>query len=383
METQTDKSKRASEYQQIRRRLTLFHLLLTPSLLGILIASGWTFGMRQNALALVGAGEWGVVAVYFLLFSLFFLIFDLPLSFYSGFVLEHQFDLSNQSFGQWLLDLGKKTLLSFVLSLVLLECLYWIIRQSPGSWWVWAWAAYAFVSYILGKVFPVVIVPLFYKYGKLEDKELEAKVLALAKRFGMPVENVYSLNLSKTTKKANAAFMGIGRTKRVVLSDTLVNNFTHPEVEVVVAHELGHYKHHDVWRLLGFGLAASLIGFAAGFWGINMFAPAMALSSAADVAGLPLLFLIFYAANLALMPLMNGYSRRRERAADRFALKTVAAPDVFISCMEKLGEQNLADPEPPAWYEWFFYDHPSIAKRVKMAKNWTADPRPETRGSSL
>jgi len=371
MEKEATKSRQAKEYQAIKRRLTLFHLVLTPALLVILISSGWTLGMRQNAIALLGGNDWVVVAVYFVLFSLFFLIFDLPLSFYSEFMLEHQFDLSNQTFGQWLSDLGKKTLLSFALSLVLLEFLYLMIRQCPTSWWVWAWAAYAFVSYVLGKVFPVVIVPLFYKYGKLEDKELETKVLDLAKRFDMPVENVYSLNLSKTTKKANAAFMGIGKTKRVVLSDTLTQNFSHAEVAVVVAHELGHYKHHDVWRLLAVGLGASLIAFMAGFWGMNALVPALSLNSAADVAGLPLLFLIFYIVNLFLTPVMNGYSRRRERAADLFALKALETREVFISCMEKLGEQNLADPAPPAWYEWFFYDHPAIGRRIDMAKKWT------------
>lgn len=359
---------KAAVYQAIKRRLTLFHLILTPVLLAVLISSGWTFGMRQNAIVLAGTSDWGIVAVYFSLFSLFFLIFDLPLSFYSEFVLEHRFGLSNQSFTSWLWDLGKKTLLSFVFSLVLLECLYLLMRQCPASWWLWAWAAYAFVSYILGKVFPVVIVPLFYKYGRLDDKELEAKILRLAARFDMPVGNVYSLNLSKTTKKANAAFMGIGKTKRVVLSDTLINHFTHPEVEVVVAHELGHYKHHDVWRLLGFGLVASFFAFAAGFWGMQTLATAFSFNSAADVAGLPLLFLIFYAVNLALTPIINGYSRRRERAADTFALKALETPEVFISCMKKLGEQNLADPDPPAWYEWFFYDHPSIGKRLAMAR---------------
>jgi len=364
---------KATAYQLIRRRLSLFQLILTPSLLGILMAGGWTFGMRRNAVAFAGAGDWGVVAIYFVLFSLFFLIFDLPLAFYSGFTLEHQFGLSNQSFGQWLLDLGKKTLLSFALSLGLLECLYGIIRVDPEHWWIWAWSAYAFVSYGVGKVFPVVIVPLFYKYGTLEDKELEKKILALAARFDMPVGNVYSLNLSKTTKKANAAFMGIGKTKRVVLSDTLIQNFTPAEVETVVAHELGHYVHHDVWRLLGFGLVASLIAFAAGFWGMNRLVPVLSLNSTADVAGLPLLFLIFYGVNLVLMPVTNGYSRRRERAADLFAWQALENREVFISCMNKLGEQNLADPEPPAWYEWFFYDHPSIRKRIEMAENWRKD----------
>ncbi len=375
METHTENTNQAAEYQLIRRRLSLFHLFLTPALLVILIASGWTFVMRRDAIALVGSGDWGVVAVYFLLFSLFFLIFDLPVSFYSGFMLEHRFGLSNQNFRQWLADFGKKTLLSFALSLVLLEFLYLIIRSDPARWWLWAWAAYAFVSYVLGKLFPVLIVPLFYKYGKLEDRELETKVLALAARFGMPVGNVYSINLSKTTKKANAAFMGLGRTKRVVLSDTLIANFSHAEVEVVVAHELGHYKHVDVWRLLGLGLAASLVAFATGFWGVGTLAARMGLTSAADVAGLPLLFLIFYFVNLALTPLMNGYSRRRERAADLFALEALRTPEAFIDCMKKLGEQNLADPEPPAWYEWFFYDHPSIPKRLAMAERWGKEGR--------
>ena len=368
---QSDKIQQARLYQAIRRRLSLFHLFLTPSLLGILLFSGWTFGMRQNAIAIAGGNDWGVVAVYFVLFSLFFLIFDLPLSFYSGFLLEHQFALSNQNFGQWLLDLGKKTLLSFALSLLLLEGLYWIIRVDPAHWWFWAWACYAFVSYVLGKIFPVFIVPLFYKYGPLEDKELESKILSLAARFNMPVGNVYSLNLSKTTKKANAAFMGIGKTKRVVLSDTLIRQFTHEEIEMVMAHELGHYKHHDVWRLLGFGLAASFVAFAAGFWGMEALAALLGLGSAANIAGLPLLFLIFYGVSLVLMPLTNGYSRKRERAADLFALKTLPGhKDVFISCMKKLGEQNLADPEPPVWYEWLFYDHPSIGKRITMAQKY-------------
>ncbi len=370
MENGGNRTIQATRYQRIRRRLTLFHLFLTPALLVILLWSGLSFGMRENAWLLTGGNEWGMVAVYFLLFSLYFMIFDLPLAYYSGFALEHEFGLSNQTFKQWAVDFLKKAGLSFALSLVLLELLYWIIRSSPSHWWLWAWAGYAFVSYVLGKVFPVLIVPLFYKYGKLEDKILEANVLALAARFGLPAQNVYSLNLSKTTRKANAAFMGIGRTKRIVLSDTLVDHFTHAEVEIVVAHELGHYKHHDVWRLLGVGLVASFLAFGTGFFGIDLYTRFMEWDSAANVAGLPLLFLVFYAVNLALMPLMNAYSRHREDHADQFALRACGNKDTFISCMRKLGEQNLADPEPPAWYEWLFYDHPSIGKRIAMAKKY-------------
>ncbi|HOW59437.1 MAG TPA: M48 family metallopeptidase [Candidatus Omnitrophota bacterium] len=369
----TDLSQKAAAYQKIRRRLTLFHLFFTPSLLLTLVLTGLTFAMRRNAVALAHGNEGIVVAVYFLLFSLYFLIFDLPVSYYSGFVLEHQFGLSNQNFKSWLWELLKKTLLSFTLSLALLEFLYLIIRKFPESWWIWAWAGYALVSYVMGKVFPVLIVPLFYKYGKLEDKTLEEKILKLVGRFGMPVKNVYALNLSKTTKKANAAFMGIGKTKRVVLSDTLINHFSHPEVEVVVAHELGHFKHHDIWRLFFLGMITSFFAFGIGFWGMNRLAHSMNLTSTADVAGLPILFLIFYLVNLVLMPLLNAYSRHQENEADLFALRAGFHKNDFISCMQKLGSQNLADPNPPAWYEWLFYDHPSIGKRIEMAEQYQPD----------
>lgn len=374
METNEEKAKK---YQGIKRKLTLFHLFFTPALLFVLILSGLTFGMRQNAIAVLGVNDWGVVAVYFILFTLYFLIFDLPVAYFTEFVLEHRFGLSNQSARQWMVEFVKKITLSFVFSLVLLEIFYWIVREYPATWWLWAWAAYAFVSYVMGKLFPVFIVPLFYKYGKLEDKVLEEKVLKLAGRFGMPVQNVYSINLSKTTKKANAAFMGMGKTKRIVLSDTLINHFTHEEIETVLAHELGHFKSRDVWRLFGFGLMTSLAAFIIGFWGVSKLSVAMRLNSAADVAGLPLLFLIFFGVNLILTPASNAYSRRRERAADLFALRACGNKDVFISCMQKLGSQNLADPVPPVWYEWFFYDHPAIHRRVEMARK-TLDDRPQS-----
>lgn len=359
---------KAKEYQRIRRKLTLANLALTPALLVLLLASGFHLLFRDWAAATAGTNEWLTVAVYFLLLSVFFLVFDLPLAFYSGFALEHQFGLSNQTFAAWIKDLAKRSLLSFAVSLFLIEGLYGIIRAAPGSWWLWAWGGYAFVSYAMGKVFPVVIVPLFYKYGKLEDRELAEQVTRLAARFGLPVENVYSLNLSKTTKKANAAFMGIGRTKRVVLSDTLISNFTHAEIENVVAHELGHYKHRDIWRLLGFGLATSLAAFYVGSCGMTAWAPLLGVRTVADPAGLPLLFLIFYAAGLTLAPFQRAFSRHCERQADLFALKACGAPDVFITCMKKLGEVNLAELDPPGWYEFLFYDHPSLAKRIRMAE---------------
>ncbi len=362
---------KAKEYQKKRQALSLFHLVLTPLLLAAAFVSPLSLMLKELALG-VSANPYGTAAVYFVLLSLYFLAFDGPLGFYSGFVLEHQYELSNQALGSWAKEFTKKTLLSFVFSLALIEALYALIWRFPARWWLIAWAGYAGLSYVMGKIFPVLIVPLFYKYSQVENASLKERILTLAGRYGLPVENVYSLNLSKTTKKANAAFMGLGRTKRVVLSDTLIENFTPNEIETVVAHELGHFKHRDIWKQLGIGLVTSFLAFWIVFRWFAPLSKALGFEGAGDLAALPLLLLIFQLFFLVLMPLQNGYSRRVERAADRFALKAYPNPDIFISCMEKLARVNLADPEPHAVYEWFFYDHPAIAKRIKMAREWKA-----------
>lgn len=357
----------AKTYQRIRQRLTFVNLALTPLLLWLVLVTGISVAIRDQASAWTSQ-PYAALAIYFALFSLLMLVFDLPLAFYSGFKLEHRFKLSNQTFTAWVTDLTKKSLLSFVFSLLLIEALYFLIWHFSKSWWVLAWAAFTLVSYGMGKLFPVFIVPLFYKYGKVEDEGLKARIFALAERYQLPVQNVFSINLSKTTKKANAAFMGFGKTKRVVLSDTLIDNFTADEIETVVAHELGHYKHKDVWKSLGFGVVTSFAAFALAFHYMEPTAAHFGLNGASDIAALPLLFLIFYAFSLVLMPIQNGFSRWIERAADRFALQAFPQPSVFISCMEKLAKVNLADPEPHPFIEWLLHDHPAIGKRIAMAK---------------
>lgn len=359
----------AKRYQSVRQKLALWGLVWTPLMLLVILIPAVNESLYGIAAATF-TSPYSVLALYFLLLSLFLLFFDLPLSFYSGYILEHQFQLSNQSVGGWLWQSAKQMVLSFVLSLILVIALYALIWNFQSDWWWIAWIAYAAVSYIMGKLFPVFIVPLFYRYGKLEDAVLKEKILAMATKYEMPVENVFSLNLSKTTKKANAAFMGIGKTKRVVLSDTLLSHFTHDEIETVVAHELGHYKHKDIWKQLAFGLVSSL----AAFWLAYHILPGLALffglKGAGDVQAMPLLFLVFYLFSVILMPLQNGFSRWMERLADQFSLDAYPKPDVFISCMNKLADVNLSDKQPHPVYEWFFFDHPAISRRIAMAKKW-------------
>lgn len=358
----------AKAYQKIRQRLSLFHLALSPALLALAVYLPISSAFKEKAVSLT-AQPFGIIALYFLFFSLWMLIFDLPLSFYSGYVLERRFGLSNHTFGSWAKDLLKRSLLSFGFSLVLLTFLYAIIWRSPQRWWFWAWLGFAAVTYVMGKIFPVLIVPIFYKYSRVENPSLVERIFKLAGRFGLPLENVYSLNLSRTTKKANAAFMGMGKTKRVVLSDTLLGGFSDDEIEMVLAHELGHFKHRDIWKQLGLGLAASFFAFWTASRVTDGWARSLRYEGVGDAAAMPLIFLVFYLVYLVLTPLQNGFSRWVEKEADRFALRAFPSPGVFIASMEKLADLNLSDPEPNPFYEWFFYDHPAIAKRIQMAKD--------------
>lgn len=363
----SEKSEKAKAYQKERQRLTLINLFLTPAILALVLASGLSHLFRNFA-ERITVQPFVIVGLYFAFLSIVTLLFDYPFSFYSGFVIEHRYGLSNHTFASWLKDVAKKSVLSFALSLVLIELMYAIIWTFPSHWWLISWGGYLFVSYGLGKVFPIWIVPLFYKYGPVANESLKKRIYALAERYQMPLENIYSLNLSKSTKKANAAFMGLGKTKRVVLSDTLLEHFTPDEIEVVVAHELGHFKRRDVWKQLLVGAISSFIA----FWLASVWLPVtsenLGFKSVGDVASLPFLFLIFYGFFLVVTPLLNAHSRWIERNADRFALKAFPFREHFVSCMQKLARVNLADPEPHPIFEWFFYDHPSIGKRIRMAQ---------------
>lgn len=360
---------RAKEYQRIKKTLSLVHLFLTPLLLAIWIFTPLSIS-TQEVVGTLAAGQWVQVAFFFALFSVFFFVADFPFAFYSGFIIEHRFQISNLSLKGWCLETVKRSALSFLFALLLIEGLCLLIRLRGNDWWLWAWAAYAGVSFMIGKLFPVFIVPLFYKYQPLAEGELKTRILALLSRFGLPAAHLFSINLSKTTKKANAAFMGLGKTKRVVLSDTLIENFTPAEVEQVVAHELGHFKHRDIWKQLGLGLVISLVCFYLGFQGLQKMIPLLGLESASDVAGLPLLMLIFLLVSYGSLPITNGFSRICEYAADRFALEACRDKEVFQSMMAKLGRLNLADPDPSPIYEFVFYSHPSIKKRIAAVQGW-------------
>ena len=354
---------KAQKYQRKRNWITLFDMCLTVALLGLMVQTN----IHTSFLELAKGYDHKVVQilVFFLLFSIYFFIFQVPLRFYSSYVLEKQFNLSNQSLASWSLESCKRYLVSFIFMFLLVLILYYLIWNFPDAWWACAWLTYALISLGIGKLFPILIAPLFYKFLPIENEQLRIRVLNLVNRFGMKLENVYTFNLSKTTKKANAAFCGIGSTKRIMLADTLLKNFTEDEIEMVIAHELGHYRNHDIWKQFIIGLLTSLAIFYVAFDLLN--SSSLGRQGIDDLLLLPNLCIILFVANLLVGPFINAYSRFIEREADRFALQTIPAKDVFISTMEKLCATNLADPNPNPVIEFLLYDHPSIGKRIRFA----------------
>ncbi len=357
-------SAKARQYSRIKTRLLIIQLLLIAAFLVIVIVSGASVFLR-NLVAGWSGNFYLQVGLYLVAFSGIYYLLFVGLDFYSGFLLEHKFSLSNQPLFGWLKKSIKKGVLSLLLLLVAGEVLYFLLRYFPNYWWLLTTAVWMLFVIVLGKIVPVLIIPLFYKCTPLANERLKEKLIGLCKKCGVGIKQVFEIRLSKETKKANAAVAGMGKGRRILLSDTLLESFSEDEVEAVLAHELGHVQMLHIWKILAFGTVVALISF---FLSYLFFARAMAalgFDEISDIAGFPLLAIVLMILGFAFMPIQNGYLRRLEKRADIFAAQHIASPNSFVSAMTKLAQQNLADPNPEKWEELLFYDHPSISKRLR------------------
>ena len=291
-----------------------------------------------------------------------------PFSFYSRFILEHRFKLSNQTFLQWLWEHVKGLFISIPIITPLLILFYFFLLNFELNWWLPVGITLFLFSIGLSRIAPIIILPLFYKLTPLDDSPLKQKILSLVKSTSMRVEGIYSFNLSKTTKKANAAFTGIGKSKRILLGDTLMQNFSEEEIETVFAHELGHYSHGHIWKGIAVGTLSIFIGLYLTSLAYSASLVWFGFTSASQLAALPLLTLWLGVYSLITSPIGNLLSRKHEFEADRYAVEKTKNKPAFISTMNKLAEMNLADKEPHPLVEFFFYSHPSIKKRILAAE---------------
>jgi len=370
-EVDESRQERAREYAAIRRRLFVANLAVGALYCVGALASGASLALR---VALQALTPLPVVlnGLFLLAFGAAYFLLTLPLAVYGGYVLPHRYGLSVQTLPAWLADLGKSTLLSGALALALMEVVYLLLARLPDLWWLVTAAVVLLVTVVLAQLAPILLVPLFYKLTPLSGSEIADRLKAMATRAGARVRGVYSINFSSKTTAANAALMGLGSTRSIVLGDTLLDRFTPDEIETVFAHELGHYVHRDIPKLVLVQSALTLVGLCAVSLFLRRGVAALGLQSIADVAGLPLLALGLGAFAVVTMPLGNGFSRHVEAAADRYALETTGKPGAFISAMVRLADQNLAEYSPPRWVEVLLYDHPALSRRVAAAEAYRA-----------
>lgn len=363
-------SPEARQYNRIRRWLGIADFLLGLLLLLVLLATGWNGTLRDFAMH--GAYEHYALAVflYVLMLMLIGKLLGLTLDYY-GFRLERRYNLSNQKLRAWVWDETKGFLVGVVLASIVAEILYFIIREFPQHWWVIAWAAFLGLFVLMAQLAPVVLFPIFYKFEPLDNDELKSRLVGLSERAGTQVRGVYKWNLSEKSKKANAALTGLGNTRRIILADTLLENYSADEIEAVLAHELGHHVHRHILKSIAVQAGITLVGFWAANWVLHYAVDRTHMFvTVSDFANLPLLVLVSTVLSFLLLPALNAYSRYNERQADRYAFQSIPSVGPFISSMNKLANQNLAERTPSRWVEWFFQSHPAISRRVTAAEGW-------------
>ena len=365
-----EKQRQAKQYARISRRMWLVDTLLSTLYLLAWLFFGWAKSLA-GWLETFTTNDWLLVLGFIIIFGGIASVLELPLSFYSGYVLPHRFGQSTQDLKSWVLDQLKGVMIGAPLGLVVVELVYLALRLTGGWWWLWTGAGMLLFSVILSNLAPILIMPLFNKFVPLGDEhaELAERLMKLAERAHTKVRGVFKFDMSKRTKAANAALTGLGNTRRIVLGDTLIKEFSPDEIETVLAHELGHHVHKDLPILLAFGTVMTLGGLYLASLGLNWAAGYFGFSGPADIAALPALGLVLGAFGLLTQPLDNAFSRWRERKADEYALQSTGNAQAFASAFVRLANQNLGEVDPEKWVVFMFYDHPPLGERIKMASD--------------
>ena len=327
-------------------------------MLSVLVDGAWLL-----ILALTGWGSQWPLVVFVAAMAVGWEAVSFPLTLYRELLLDRRYGLTSLSFRAWAIDQVKGFAIGLAFVEIVALAIYGSMRMAGSAWWVVAALIFAGAGVVLSQLVPVVLMPLFYRFRPLERDALRDRLIVLSQRAGVRVLGAFEWGLGEKTSRANAALVGAGRTRRILLSDTLLRDYSDDEVEVIIAHELAHHVHHDLWTALA--LETGLIAAA-------LLAGHVAISRAgyglADPASLPLLALVTGGVSLALTPIGHAWSRHNERRADRYALELTGRHEAFISAMRRLGAQNLAEPDPSRVVRWFFHSHPTIDERIDAAR---------------
>lgn len=365
--TNTNTETKSTIYTKTKLKLSILHMVLELILLGI---GAFTISKPlYQLLSPIIKNDYVLLLAFFAAFGGLLSIILLPLEFYQSYIVEHKFGLSNQTVFDWCIEELKSLLVSIIIGLPLILLFYYLIKITP-LWWLYFAIVVFIFAIILAKVAPVLIFPLFYKFTPIDNDELKSSLTELMQNHGLYVTGLFSFNMSKDTKKANAAFTGLGKTRRIILSDTMLNEFSVNEIKTVFAHELGHYVYKHIIKNIVLSGIVIVVSFYVCSYLYEITLNSVGYSSRFDIAALPLLIFYLSIFSLLLMPLLNTLSRYYEKQADVYALKVTGDPQSFISTMEKLAAMNLSQKEQHPVIEFLLYSHPTIAKRIELAKNY-------------
>jgi STE24 endopeptidase len=356
----------AKRYSRLMRRLSSVELAVVGILLLVLVFSGVS---ARIGYFLSFPQPWAS-ALYFVILMAGLGIIMMPLTYYQGFILPRRYGLSNQKLGAWLADRAKASALGALLGLVVVIFVYWFLDRFPDIWWLWAGILLFLLVLLLTRLTPTLLLPIFFKLEPLGDVELKQRLMNLAKRSQARIAGVFTMDLSSKGTMANAMLAGLGKTRSIILSDTLLQQYTADEIEVILAHELGHHLHLDIIKLIAVQAAMILLAFYVADLVLKASLTPLGFQSIADVAAFPLLFLSLAVFGVLVTPFINAYSRYIETSADQVALELTSDPQAFITAMTKLTDQNLSVADPNRWVEFLFYDHPPYTKRVGLARRY-------------
>jgi STE24 endopeptidase len=366
---------KATRYHRLQRRASILSTVLTTFVLFVLVVSGGSAGMRTLVAGWVGSSLIPIVIGYVIVLAILLELVQFPLAFYRGVTLERRYGLSTQTTARWWIDHVKAAGISLAFAAAGALIVVSLIRWNPERWWIVAALAFTLILVLLAQLAPVLLMPLFYEITPLTRDALRERLVALAGRAGTHIAGVFEWRLSDRTKKANAALAGIGRTRRVLLSDTLLAEHSDDEIEVILAHELAHHVYRDIWSAIVVETVLIALGCFAADRVLEVFSMSAGLHGKGDVAGLPLLVLAAGAVSLVLMPVSHALSRAHERRADRYALTMTRNAPAFITAMKRLSAQNLAEEEPSRLVQVLFHTHPPISARIAAARAYQSDAR--------
>ena len=366
---------KSSRYHRLKRHASVLSLVVTAALWASLLLTGASATLRDVSHAIAGSSATAIVAVYAVLFILLQEAVTFPIAYYRAFVLERQYGLSMEPLSAWLRDHLKAVLVAAALAIAAAEIVYATLERWPRWWWFASATVFVGATVLLAKLAPILLLPIFYRFKPLDRDSLRARLIALSERAGVPVLGVYEWGLGEKTRRANAALVGTGRTRRILVSDTLLQQYSEDEIEVILAHELGHHVHRDIFNALVLDVGLLLTGCYVAAVALNAWWRPLGLAAPTDVAGLPLLLLTAGAGSLLITPAVNAFSRANERRADRYALTLTRQPAAFVSAMRRLAAQNLAEERPSRAVLWLFHTHPPIADRIDAAKAFADETR--------